>query len=290
MGSKKEELIKIGAALAGCLIYVLGVKLFLVPMELYSGGLLGIAQLLRSVINMATGSDPGFDISGIIYYALNIPIFVLAFRQLQKRIVIKTLVCATLVTVVLSFVPSPGIPILEERLANCLAAGIMSGIGIGLVFYGSASMGGMDLVSLVVIQKNKNFSAGKVSLIINIFLYIACGVIFEIGTAVYSVIVAAFCSLVMDRIHYQNIDQEIKVITEHLTDEMKAEIMTKMGRGITVIPAKGAYTDSDREVLLITVSKYESAHLKQVIKELDPHAFIVENDRVHITGNYKKKL
>ena len=94
----------------------------------------------------------------------------------------------------------------------------------------------------------------------------------------------------MDRVHYQNIDQEITVITKKYSEELRTEILEKMHRGITVLHGTGAYTGEDQLVLLITVSKYEAGKLKALIKQHDPQAFIITNDRVRVSGNYKKHL
>ena len=290
MPERFEKEFKIVLTIAGSVIYVIGVNFFLTPLNLYSGGLIGVSQLIRTLIVNATGWKINIDLAGIIFYVINVPIFIVGFMQLSKPIVFRTLFCATLVTVLMAFVPVPKEPILDEKSANCLVAGVLSGIGIGMVFYSSSSMGGLDLISLMVIQKNPNFSAGKVSMGINVVLYGLCMILFDVGTAIYSVIVSVFCSFAMDRVHHQNIDQEITVITKYYSEELRTEILEKMHRGITVLQGTGAYTGEDQLVLLITVSKYEAGKLKALIRKYDPQAFIITNDRVRVSGNYKKHL
>ena len=290
MTERFEKEFKILMTIVGSVVYVIGVNFFLTPLHLYSGGLVGISQLIRTLIVDATGWNVNIDLAGIVFYVINIPIFIVGFKKLSRPILFRTLFCATLVTVLMAFVPVPKTPILDEKSANCLVAGVLSGAGIGIVFYSSSSMGGMDLISLMVIQKNPNFSAGKVSMLINILLYAACMFLFDVATAIYSIIVSVFCSFAMDRIHYQNIDQELKVITREYNEELKNIILEKMGRGITVLEGHGAYTGEPQHVLLITVSKYEAVRLRNLIREKDPHAFIITNDRVRVSGNYKKHL
>ncbi len=290
MPERFEKEFKILLTIAGSVIYVIGVNFFLTPLNLYSGGLIGVSQLIRTLIVKATGWDVNIDLAGIVFYVINIPIFILGFKQLAKPIVFRTLFCATLVTVLMAFVPVPKTPVLDEKSANCLVAGVLSGIGIGMVFYSSSSMGGLDLISLMVIQKNPNFSAGKISMGINVVLYGLCMILFDVGTAVYSVILSVFCAFAMDRVHYQNIDQQITVLTKKYSEELRTEILEKMHRGITVLHGTGAYTGEDQLVLLITVSKYEAGKLKTLIKQHDPQAFIITNDRVRVSGNYKKHL
>ena len=94
----------------------------------------------------------------------------------------------------------------------------------------------------------------------------------------------------MDRLHSQNINVEVKVVTNEQNEEMEAEIMRELERGLTKWNAKGAYTEEGKQVLYILLSKYELAHLRYIIRKYDPHAFIVVNEGVHIGGNFLKKL
>ena len=97
-------------------------------------------------------------------------------------------------------------------------------------------------------------------------------------------------SFVMDRVHVQNINVEVKIITKIDTKDMNQEIFTTLGRGITEWRSVGAYTDEDSTMLYILVSKYEISKLKGIVHKYDPHAFIIVNEGIHVEGNYLKKL
>jgi len=278
--------------IAGVFLYAVGMNLFIVPVGLYSGGLMGFSQVIRTALIRYMGlTFGGLDISGIIYYVLNIPLFVIAIKYLRKRFLIKTLLCVTAMSVFLSAVPIPAEPIMgEDVLASCLIGGIICGVGLGIPLRMGCSGGGMDILGLALIKLKNNFSVGKLNLLVNGVLYGICLFLFDVPTVIYSLIYASVNSMAVDRLHSQNINVEVKVVTRDKNEEMEKDILAHLNRGITKWSAKGAYTEENKEVLYILLSKYELAHLRYIIKKHDPRAFIVVNEGVNIGGNFLKKL
>ena len=273
----------------GALMYAIGVNLFIVPAGLYTGGLMGICQVIRTILvdyfNLPVGNT---DIAGIIYYIVNIPIFLVAMKKMGKRFLAKTLVTVTTLTVFLSVIPS--VLIIDDMMAASVVGGILAGGGMGITLRMASSGGGMDIVGVLLIRWKKDFSVGRVNLFVNILLYSACLFMFDIEIVIYSVIYAAFYSIVMDRTHTQNIDMAVNIITKADTKAMEQEIFEEIGRGVTKWQAVGAYTEEKEQILYIMLSKYEINHLKAVVHKHDTKAFIVQNEGVRIDGNYLKKL
>ena len=120
-------------AVVGAFIYSLGVNLFLVPLGIFTGGLMGACQLLRSLILLILGNQTmTFDFAGLIFYAINIPIFILAWRTMGRLFFRNTLICASAYTLFVSIVPIPAAPLVEDVLTGCLLGGVISGVGTGL--------------------------------------------------------------------------------------------------------------------------------------------------------------
>lgn len=283
---------RLAGMLAGAFLYAFGVNWFVVPSKLYSGGVMGFAQILRTVavefMHLPVGN---FDIAGVIYYAINIPIFIMAYNSIGKRFFFKNALCVTAITAFLSFIPIPAAPILEEDiLANCLIGGIVCGFGTGLMLKMGGSSGGMDIIGLALIKWKKNFSVGKVNLIVNAVLYSICFFLFNIPTGIYSLIYASVSSVAMDRVHAQNINVEVNIVTKGSRKEMEDEIFTQLGRGITKWQVKGAFTGDSAEILYVLLSKYEVGHLKHIVRKYDPAAFMVINEGVTVDGHYLRKL
>lgn len=277
-------------AVGGMLVYAFGMNIFVVPQGLYTGGVMGLCQLIRTLLSQYMGWTFSFDIAGLIYYILNIPIFIVALKNLGRKFFTKTIVCVTAMSFFLSAVPIPATPILDDRLASCLIGGILCGCGIGISLKMGSSDGGMDVLGILLIKWRRDFSVGKVNFIFNTALYAALLFLFDVQTVIYSLIYASVSAFAVDKVHSQNINVEVSIITKVPSLEMEQEIFSKMERGMTKWNARGAYTDENTEVLYVVISKYEVGRLKHIIRKYDPKAFIVVNEGVNIDGHFLKKL
>ena len=277
------------ACIVASLMYAIGVNLFVVPAQLYSGGLMGICQVIRTLlVEYLHMNFHSFDIAGIIYYIINVPIFIIAFTRMGRKFFAKTLVTVTAMTVFLSVVPI--VQVVDDTVAACVVGGIVSGAGIGIILRMASSGGGLDVVGVLLTKWRRDFSVGKVYLIVNLSLYIICLFLFDIEIVVYSVIFASVHSLAIDKVHIQNINMEANIITKLNNVDLEKAIMEEIGRGLTKWTTLGAYTYEQSHMLYITLSKYEVSRLKAVVHKYDPNAFIVINEGVTIDGNFLKKL
>ena len=276
-------------SILGAFLYAAGINFFVVPTNLYTGGVMGICQVIRTLLaDYLHLNFQGYDIAGVIYYAINIPIFILAFTRMGRRFFFKTVAAVTAMTVFLSVLPNPRI--VEDAMAACVVGGIISGSGAGIMLRMGSSGGGMDVVGVLLTKWKKDFSVGTVTLLVNLALYCTCLFLFDVEIVIYSVIYAAVYSVAMDRLHTQNINVEANVITKADTPELEREVFEELGRGITKWTSVGAYTHEQSNILYITLSKYEVTRLKTIIHKHDPHAFIVINEGVSVDGNFLKKL
>ena len=157
------------ASVVGELIAAAALNLFIVPLGLYTGGTLGLCQLIRTLLQSALGLETGsYDIAGILYFITNIPILLLAYKTLGRELVVKTIVCAVSYSFFYSIIPIPSTPIIDDYLTACMLGGILTGVGSGIVLTCGASGGGLDIVGLClswfstkwrVLQKSSDTSA-----------------------------------------------------------------------------------------------------------------------------------
>ena len=284
-----NELLRCLGILGGTLLYSLGMNLFVVPAGLYTGGIMGLSQLLRTFLLQWTGWTLKVDIAGFINYAINLPMLLIAWKRLDHRIVLKTLLSVTGTTLFLSLVPRTDI-LSGDQLARCLIGGMLCGSGIGLLLWMGGTSGGMDLLGMMLIKSGSHTSIGHVNLCWNLALYTICAAAFSLSTAIYSILFSFVSTTVMDKLHMQNINVEVTVVTKVLSPEMEQEILVDLHRGITRIDGIGEYTGEPVHVFYILASKYEISRLRAIISKYDPHAFIVAKDGAVIYGNYKKKI
>ena len=140
-------------AIGGTALYAFGMNLFVVPQGLYTGGMMGFCQVIRTLlVNYAGLPLENFDIAGLIYYIFNIPLFILAMKKLGKIFFTKTVACVTAMSFFLFIFTVPKVPIMEDILASCLIGGILCGAGIGLSLTMGSSDGGTDVLGILLIR------------------------------------------------------------------------------------------------------------------------------------------
>lgn len=279
------------AAIVGELIAAAALNLFIVPLGLYTGGLLGVCQLARTLLNTYLHISFGaYDVAGIFYFLLNIPILLLAWRTLGRNLVLKTLVCTVSYSLFYSIIPIPETPIVEDYLTACLLGGILVGIGSGIVLTCGGSGGGLDVIGLCMSKRGSSITVGKFSLSFNAFLYTACLLLFTPEIAIYSVIYNFATSMVLDRVHQQNIAIQALIFTREDEGALSRFIIEKLNRSVTYWNGVGAYTGDGVHVLCVCLSKYEIEELLHAVRTIDPHAFLTIQEGVRVAGNFPRRI
>jgi len=283
--------LRLVACVAGELICAAALNLFIVPLNLYAGGLLGLCQLLRTLAQTYLGISFGaYDVAGILYFLLNIPILLLAYKTLGKNLVVKTAICTVSYSLFYSIIPIPANPIVDDYLTACLLGGILTGVGSGIVLTCGGSGGGLDVVGLCLSKKGSQFSVGKFSLSFNAVLYMACLILFSPEVTIYSVIYNFFSAMVLDRMHQQNVTVQALIFTREDEGTLAQFIIDKLGRSVTYWNGVGAYTGESVHVLCVCLSKYEIEELIHTVHTIDPHAFLTVQEGTRIYGNFPRKL
>lgn len=283
--------LRLVVAVIGELIAAAALNLFIVPLNLYTGGLMGVCQLLRTLAADYLGMNFGaYDVAGILYFLLNIPILLLAYKNLGRAFVAKTLICTVAFSLFYSLIPSPSVPIVDDYLTACLLGGILAGVGGGLVLTCGASGGGLDIVGLYLSKRGSQFTVGKFSLSFNAVLYTACLFLFSPEVAIYSVIYNFFTAMVLDRMHQQNVSIQAFIFTKGDEDALARFIIENLGRSVTYWEGVGAYTGEDVHVLCVCLSKFEIEELVHAVHSIDPHAFVTTQEGTRIYGNFQRKV
>lgn len=287
---RKELLVQASYAVGGSLLFALGVNLIIVPLGLYNGGFMGIAQLIRTlfVTVLRLPMPSGLDLSGIIYFIINIPLLYMGFKILGKEFAVKTLITVTLQSIFLIVVPIPTTPIIDDLLTSCIIGGLIAGTGTGLVLRGRSSGGGQDIVGLCCAKKYPNFSVGKINILMNILVYCICLFLFNIEIVIYSLIYTTVLAMALDRVHIQNINTSVMIFTKKVG--ISKAIMEQTGRGVTNWDGEGAYTNKTSYILFVMISKYEVGQIKKIVRSIDESAFMIFTEGCSVEGNFEKRL
>jgi len=269
-------------------IYAVGMNYFVLPHNLYSGGLFGITQLLLHFVNTLFGMNISNQYLGVLNFVLNAPLFYLLYKTMRKSFLIKTIYVVLMETLLMTVIPIPQHLIVTDRLTGVVAGAIVTGVGLGLVLRSASSSGGLDIVGLYFSKSSKGFSVGRISVGVNLVIYLISGLVFGIETTIYSVIYSLITSIIVDRFHYQNISITSLVITRE--EGMCEHIMGELNRGSTIIRGMGAYTREESNILLTVISKYERRIFTRIVQSHDPKAFVIFIDGTDVRGNFIKRF
>ena len=281
---------KFSKCILGLFICSLAINLFIVPNNLYTGGTLGLSQLIRTAIISIFKVNFNFDISSIIYYLINVPLFVIAYKRISKVFFIRTLFAVTINSLFLMIIPIPSTPLIQDLLPNVLIGGILAGIGVGMALSTGSSTGGTDIIGIDLSKRYNNVSVGNIGLIFNVIVYSICGLKYGIETMIYSIIFAVFETIMIDKTHMQNICSEVFVFTKEHPEQMINFINQELKRGATYWEAIGGYTETKTYITYTALSKYERMRLERHINEFDPNAFMSGTDGIEIKGAFDKYL
>ena len=217
MELNKKRIDRILMTVVGNVLYACGVNLMINPIHLYSGGFTGISQLIRLFLTefLHIPEIPGLDYMGIIYFAINIPLFFMAYRVMGRKFCITTLISIAMASAFLALIPVPAVPIVEDRILASVVGGLGSGVGAGLVLRAGSSQGGQDIIGVCLAKTHPNFKVGTIGIIISICIYTICLFIYDIPTVLYSIIFAVVTGLGIDKVHVQNIKQECMIFTKN---------------------------------------------------------------------------
>ena len=286
-----NRILRLVLAVLGELIAAAALNLFIVPLSLYTGGLLGFCQLVRTLLQDFLGMSFGaYDIAGVLYFLLNIPLLMIGYRNLGRGLAVRTIICTVSYSVFYSIIPIPTQPIVDDYLTACLLGGILTGIGSGIVLTCGCSGGGLDIVGLCLSKRGSTFTVGRFSLLFNAVLYSACLVLFSVEVAIYSIIYNFCTSLVLDRMHQQNVSVQALIFTREDESQLSHFIIDRLGRSVTFWSGTGAYTGESVHVLCVCLSKYEIEELLHAVSSIDPHAFVTVQEGTRIYGNFPKRL
>ena len=269
-------------AVVGGTLFSCGVNILITPLGLYNGGFMGMAQLIRTglVQGLKLSFLSKYDIAGIIYYIINIPLFYWAWKEMGKMFLFKSLVTVTIQTLWMTFLPIPTEPIFSDYLTSCIIGGLVVGTGVGTILRGRSSGGGQDIVGVICAKKFPNFSVGKITIMMNVVIYAICLWMFDIEIVVYSLIYTTVLAMACDRVHVQNINMSAMIFTKK--DGISDAVLKEMRRGVTAWDGVGAYTKEDTHIYYIMISKYEVEKLKEIVHRIDPQAFVRRDCRDYV--------
>ena len=277
----KQILKEMIETILGALIMAAGVSLFLLPNQLSSGGIAGVATIFYYLLNIPMGT---------VIIAINIPLFLFSMYKVGKMFFLKSTLGTVAMSVFIDLLDKIE-PLTNDRFLACIYGGILLGLGTTLLLKAESSTGGSDLISYIAKKYKPTVRSGNIIVIIDIII-IALNVIFfkEIEIGLYSAIAIYIMGKIID-IFFEGINfTKLMIIVSNKSEEIAKQIDQKVARGSTGLYGKGMYTNENKLILMCAAYRKDVARIKIIAKEIDPKSFIVITNSREVVGQGFKNL
>ncbi|MCM3162319.1 YitT family protein [Metabacillus litoralis] len=274
-----EKVLEYVYILVGSSFVAIGFNLFLLPNRVASGGVSGISTILDATF----GFEPAY-----VQWAFNIPLFIAGVILLGKQFGIKTLIGTIFVPLVV-YLTRNWEPATMDPLLGSLFGGICIGLGLGIVFRGKASTGGTDLAAQII-HKYTGLSLGTCVALLDGLIVLAAAFVFDIERGLYALVGLYVTSKTIDIVQIGLGRSKMTMIITNKQTEVQDAILNEIDRGVTRLAAHGGFTNNERPVLMCVVDQTEFTKLKQLVRSIDPHAFVTVTDASEVLGEGFKRV
>ncbi|MBH0228763.1 YitT family protein [Halobacillus yeomjeoni] len=276
------EIKRIFIVLVGAVLNAVSLNLFLIEANVYASGFTGIAQLMTSVLTDFLGIR-GLS-TGLILFILNIPVAILGWYKVGRGFTVYSAVSVAFTTLFLEIIPIEQLS--NDIILNAVFGGVLGGMGVGITLKWGASTGGLDIIAMIL-SRMKDRPIGTYFLFINGAIIVIAGFLYEPENALYTLLTLYVTTRVIDAIHTRHEKLTAMIITNKAAD-LEKSIHAQMVRGITTLPARGAFTQQDKHMLVMVITRYELYDLQHIISEVDPQAFTNIVQTTGIFGFFRK--
>lgn len=264
----------------GALIYAIGVSLFLNPNNLAPGGVSGIAVVVKKVLPMLPGV-------GMLILILNIPIMILGIWKFGIKFILSTLY--TLVVSSLLIDVLPGVlkmdAVTDDLMLAAVIGGALMGMAMGMMFRLESTTGGIDIIVKIIRQKKPHIKTGQIFIILDIAILVASALAFRnVEVALFAGISIYVSSVVMDKTLYGADQATLVYIISEKRKIIAVRMLQEVDVGATMVQAMGAYSSEKTEVIMCVMRKQQLVKVRNILKEVDPDAFMIISSANEVFG------
>lgn len=283
MKNSKLNISDVFILLIGCLLMSVSINMFFNPHDIAPGGLTGVSILVNTLTGLPIW---------LINISIDLPLFIFAFRILSKKDSIKTALGIAFLTSSLKITENLSyVHVTDDVLLSTISGAILMGISLGLIFRINGSTGGTDLIGLLANKFMPSLSVPKLMGMADGVIVILSGVVSQkLEIALYSAIALYIIVKVSDiMVEGINTSSSFTIISDKYK-EIGIAINEELERGATILKGEGFYTNNEKNVLLVVVSKKQVVTLKKLVKSIDENAFIIINDIYEALGEGFKQI
>lgn len=263
--------------LVGAGLFAFGLNYLVIPNHLYEGGVTGINLIIYYLFKIQPS---------VMNILINIPLFVIAWKILGKKTLYYSLLGTVAVTAWLAIFE--GIPLVidlqQDLTIVSMLAGILMGLGLGLIFKAGGTTGGSDIIARIG-NKYTSYSMGQIILAIDILVLILTVIVSkDLRVVLYTLILVAIVSKMIDLVADGGYGSKGVMIMSSQSQAIATAIDSEIERGVTLIQAKGFYSQQEIEMIYSVIDKSQLQEMKELIRRIDPHAFITITDAHEVLG------
>lgn len=261
----------------GSLAISIGLYCFAEKVNIAPGGVSGIAIMVKFLTGLPVG---------ILTLLMNIPLLIIAYKFMGKDFALRTMRTVVLNTIIIDAVVTPFFPqYAGDRLLGSLFGGVCTGAGLGIVFLRGSSTAGTDIIGYLVEKRYPHIQIGKALMLVDCVILAVSVLVFKnVESALYGVVALFAQTMVINRIVYGAEKGRNLFIISQKSEQIARRILRERERGATFLNACGAYSGNPTAVLMCVVRVWEYHHIKEIVYEEDPAAFVIATEAEHIIG------
>ena len=257
----------------GALLVAVSINSMIIPNLIADGGITGIAIITHYLAGWPVGW---------VVFALNVPLFVLGLKMVGRKFLALSIIGVLCLATALQFLV--GLPVVtRDPLLAAIFGGVLSGIGMGIIFREHGSLGGTDILA-VFLSRTTHFSVGQILLGIDAVIFLATAVLFRPESAMYAMIYMFIATRVIDFVQEGISHSKSVLVVTSKPEGIAREIMNKLDRGVTLFQAVGAYSGEPKQVVYCVISRTELSQVKEIIHQHDPRAFLAISEVPEVVG------
>ena len=259
--------------IVGATIVSISINTLIIPNQIADGGLTGIAIILYYLFH--------WPVSWIVFL-LNLPLFILGFRIVGRKFLILSVVGVSMLSATLSL--TAHLPVLtHDTLLATIYGGVLTGIGMGIIFRSRGSLGGTDILA-VLFTRTTSFSVGQILLGIDAVIFLGVALLFRAEMAMYAMIYMFIATRVVDLVQEGLSHSKSVMVVTTRPQKIAEEIMAKLERGVTLFQATGAFSGEAKQVVYCVINRTELSQIKEIVRDQDSEAFLAISEVPEVVG------
>lgn len=256
-------------------VYAVGVSLFTDPNNMAPGGVTGISIILSRILPVGTGT---------FIMLINIPILIFAIWKFGISLTVSTIYATALISVFTNVLAPYGAAT-DDILLAALVGGTLTAVSIGVIMREGATTGGMDIIVKALRLRFPHLKTGKIFFIADALVVTLSGIVFrDLNAALYAAISAICTSVVMDIVLYGRDEAKLLYIISSRAEEIAGRLLSDLDIGVTYIKGQGAYSGDNKRVIMCVVKKPVSPRAEEIVKQEDPHSFMIITSATEVFG------